>query len=328
MRTDRGLENDQSVGRGLSENLQSLPTSAVHRTRNTIGQLDKEMAQAEARPRRDGPTGYERDASAAQQPASDARPRPPPGQLGGAPPRESFFSTTTAPMRSDDLDDHDGPGSGEGKQKQRERRDSSHSVMGRGRPKPANSHSTSSRPSSFFSPDTPSVSDFGARRPSIELGGDGTAADWPRTREPGGMPDSHESEGQTAGQAPRSRPNSFFGMPSPGAENAFTFPQAGGGGGGAGASISTAESSGAGPERRSSFYALDDRRPSGSASQSLRTRHLAGGDDSGSGSHSSHEQPRVKYQQAPYAASRAASLYGMGSEGVYFSLKMPQQKAD
>lgn len=73
---------------------------------------------------------------------------------------------------------------------------------------------------------------------------------------------------------------------------------------------------GAGAEGGTSSPGDYSRAQTPSSSQHASMRHLPQGGDSGSGSHSSHDAPRQqqpRYHSAPYAASRAGSLYGISS---------------
>lgn len=109
------------------------------------------------------------------------------------------------------------------------------------------------------------------------------------------------------------RPSSFFGVSSsPGPESTYEDSQA----------RREEDSPGPETERRSSFYGLEEQFPPSSSTPDCRSPSLPNGlrnfqanNDSSSNSSLSHEAPRggVRYQTAPYAASRAASVHGMPS---------------
>ncbi|KAK4705004.1 uncharacterized protein P7C70_g1198, partial [Phenoliferia sp. Uapishka_3] len=254
---------------------------------------------------------------------SNARNLQPRHQSSSAP----FISTTTQPLPE------------EQNQQPRSASPAASSILNRGRPK--------SRASSFFGADTednnqPQNSNQQPRS-SSEWGRqdrEGANSEWTRG-------DAESDYGGGAGA--RSRAGSFFGVASasPGADGAFAFP------GSSSAQVEAGPSSGvrgvvgseqdpSGDQRRSSFYGLDAHLPStppaeerssyqlsSSANYANRTmQQQQNGGDSGSGSQASHDAPRgaaaganAKYHNAPYAASRAASLYGMptsvdGSSGL------------
>ncbi|GAA6037297.1 hypothetical protein JCM8097_008669 [Rhodosporidiobolus ruineniae] len=227
-----------------------------------------------------------------------------------------FYSTTTAPLR-----DHEEEGipSRPSHDHRRARKSSNNStttssVLARGRPKPApHPHA---RPSSFFDPDAAGGGDQGRG------GGDWTG---PAPRGVSG------GEGQGNGQQLDERRDSFFGIDGPrsaGLDSNFPEPD--------GATVTSPPeprtASDALQERRSSFYGLDAHAPPHPSGQVVPQRDYSSSpgrntpsneshrnlprhqSSSGSGSYSSHEQPnRPRYSQAPYAASRAASLYGFSS---------------
>ncbi|GAA6000147.1 hypothetical protein JCM10207_007878 [Rhodosporidiobolus poonsookiae] len=233
----------------------------------------------------------------------------PPHQL----PRQSgeFFSTTTAPLK-----DHDDRAP-RPRVDSRTRKSSggNSSVLARGRPKPP--PPPGARPSSFFGVDGQLASE--AARAGEEWGAPSD----------GGV---SACRGTGTADAGRARPDSFFGIEGPrsaGLESNFPADAVG-----PGDSASLAGMEPAGPpaplqERRSSFYGLDahlppqsndavaarddspgHQTPSNGSHRNL-PRHQS---SSGSGSYSSHEFPnRPRYSQAPYAASRAASVYGLSS---------------
>lgn len=244
------------------------------------------------------------------------RPPPPPKQARQHQPGP-FISTTTQPLPVD--------------VSPRQRRSSSvasSSVLNRGRPK--------AKASSFFgAPEgdddrsqSRQSSEFGGteRRASGEWGGAGR----------GGDAESDYDGGQ------RSRAGSFFGVStSPGPEHGFESAAQGDVGPASGARTTERGDEHDRGVKRSSFYGLDtnlprtpppvdDRQavqpPSGLPSGS-RTLYQANGGDSGSGSYSSHEvrgaQPAnaARYHNsAPYAASKAASLYGINASGDAYAL--------
>lgn len=217
---------------------------------------------------------------------------------GPVPDDNDFRSTTTQPLP---LQDEPRP---------RASSPSASSALNRGRP------ATTSRPSSFFGAD---AQDDYQPRTSSEWGGTERAAsaDWARG--------DNDSEREGA----RSRAGSFVGLPpSPGADSTFgdlKGPPLGPPLNGAGPAAAAKDDERA---RRSSFYGLEshippsnDERPSGPYSN--KNLHHQNGGDSGSGSLSSHDAPRGSaagaipryHTAAPYAASRAASLYGIASSG-------------
>lgn len=203
-----------------------------------------------------------------------------------------FFSTTTKPLPqlSHETHKHDDEDDAEEFPTRRRRTSSlnSSSVLDRGRP--------TSRPSSFFgATDLDSLSggnDFTGMN-SSEGSRELLSGDWDR--------DSQYRSATTGVVGDRERTSSFFGMPvsSSAASPVPLFE-------------SSSSSSHAMPvthssdHNRSSFYGLE--------TQGVPTRsYLASGGESGSESHSSHDltgPPRPSYHQAPYAASRAASVYG------------------
>ncbi|BGP14465.1 hypothetical protein JCM10213_004587 [Rhodosporidiobolus nylandii] len=254
-------------------------------------------------------------------PSSTMQPTPPPHQPGSAmPPRQSgeFFSTYSAPLR-----DHEEEGGARGYADRRARKSSAGSqatsVLSRGRPKPP--AAPSARPSSFFDPEGAEVGQLGDEfegRPGVGARGAGEgerAAD-----EDGGV---------------RARPDSFFGvdgaLPSAGLDSNFPSDAISPGDSNTVApSITPAPVlSGTAKERRSSFYGLDTHLPQPDPSRDYSpNRHAPSNPNSndshrnlprqqsssGSGSYSSHEQQsRPRYSQAPYASSRAASIYGFSS---------------
>ncbi|CEQ42793.1 SPOSA6832_04653 [Sporobolomyces salmonicolor] len=242
-----------------------------------------------------------------------------------------FFSTTTAPLR-DHEDDFDSstPYTADRRRRKTSAASVGSSVLEKGRSKAVSQ--AADRPSSFFGAESATGIDAG--RPSAEWNGPGaseggTGADW--------------RDGDSDYEGGRGRAGSFFGMSGPnstGVENAFPA-EAGEVSAAAGLHMDgeVAPRPGMMHERRSSFYGLDSHiqpQPSGSTvdpsrdsspgrqtppSQSIRNspvdrrRNANGGSSgSGSGSYSSHEFPnRPRYSQAPYAASRAASLYGIAA---------------
>ncbi|GAA5907374.1 hypothetical protein JCM6882_002820 [Rhodosporidiobolus microsporus] len=227
-------------------------------------------------------------------------------------PRQSgeYFSTTTAPLR-----DHEDLPSGRPSSDPRRRTTSgtsSTSVMARGRPKP--SQAPAARPSSFFGTDAQAAAE--AERVGGEWGADSG-------RGAGG------AEGQQEQDGGRRRPDSFFGMEGPrsaGLDSNFPAEVA------ADSATVNAPNTSSRPEamheRRSSFYGLDahvtpqpssvppsrEYSPGPSNDSHRNLPHQQSSSGSGSGSYSSHEHPnRPRYSQAPYAASRAASLYAYSS---------------
>ena len=205
---------------------------------------------------------------------------------GGSAPRSSndFYSTTTAPLRDDPRRPSPRPRTSSA--------GTSTSVLDRGRPK-----SNASRPSSFFNPES---TDDSVGQTSAECDGRGErgSGDW--------VEEEHLHEGG-------GRPSSFFGVSSsPGPESTYEDSQA----------RREEDSPGPETERRSSFYGLEEQFPPSSSTPDCRSPSLPNGlrnfqanNDSSSNSSLSHEAPRggVRYQTAPYAASRAASVHGMPS---------------
>ena len=236
-----------------------------------------------------------------------------------------FFSTTTAPLRDHE---QDAPLPSERRRKVSTNSISS-SVLDRPRPKPANrSEEPQARPSSFFGADA--TTEYDPARPSGEWQAEGaTSPSWQTTSagvEGNGLNGREGGQGEDIealydGQAPGE-------VSAQGRLVRQIVPTA---------STSTSNQPSEVQQRRSSFYGLDSHTPqqssrpptgdstpsrndSSPARQTLSSQSSSGVDrtrpqthnSSGSGSYSSHELPnRPRYSQAPYAASRAASLYGI-----------------
>ncbi|BGP46466.1 Chitin synthase 4 [Rhodotorula kratochvilovae] len=239
---------------------------------------------------------------------------------------QGFYSTTTAPLRDREAE-RPSPS-----QDPRARKPSGASsvaqgsVIDRGRPQAARqSLQQQQRPSSFF-------------------GVDGDArAQTPPHGGAGGRPQAVRgvsTDGEHGGAQNMGRANSFFGVEAPPDPRAHpstssAYPDAA-----PSSADPPARTDGYAP-RRSSFYGLDAQRPppvaaasaaprgedgspgretpSNASHRNLR-RGAGGSSGSGSGSHSSEahaqqqqQQQRARYSHAPYAASRAASLYGPSS---------------
>ncbi|GAA5991072.1 hypothetical protein JCM5350_005416 [Sporobolomyces pararoseus] len=222
-------------------------------------------------------------------------------------PPVEFYSTTTAPLR--DHEQEPIGGSGVGGEDTRRRKVSgnsiSSSVMDRPRPKPSRlNDQATSRPSSFYGIDA--NTEYEAGRPSGEWQGESNSSAWQGnrnveeldTRYNGRVEGDMTAVGTVRGGLPpppsssndlQQRRSSFYGLdshvqPSP--------PPTG---------VSTPSRNDPSPARQTQSSHSSSARP--------QTQHSSG---SGSGSYSSHELPnRPRYSQAPYAASRAASLYGI-----------------
>ncbi|GAA5974231.1 hypothetical protein JCM11641_003342 [Rhodosporidiobolus odoratus] len=231
-----------------------------------------------------------------------------------------FYSTTTAPLR-----DHEEDGTA-GRMRGRKSSAGSSggggSVLDRGRPRPAQPQAQ--RPSSFFGTGAPEPA-----HPSGDFDG----------RTEAGMRGASGTERGGGVEGGRPRPDSFFGVDggprSAGLDSNFPVDTIGPGDSATITSSYPEPADQVAPqERRSSFYGLDAHSPSvpqqklsveTSRDQSVGRnassneshpnlpRHQS---SSGSGSYSSHEHSsRPRYSQAPYAASRAASLYGFPNSG-------------
>ncbi|KAI5479667.1 Sel1-like and Tetratricopeptide-like helical domain containing protein [Pseudohyphozyma bogoriensis] len=225
-----------------------------------------------------------------------------------------FYSTTTKPLPADDFI------------RPRTSSIGATSILDRGRPpRPASR-------SSFFAPGEQQADVNGAR-------GAGGAGHW--DDDAAGVGRDSSDWARRPSEDTNGRPSSFFGMPaSPGPDANFRdLPAVAGGAPGPLASGSGS----AGPpaafeqiptthERRSSFYGFESFTPPPGTPSPLPA-HLANnsnsnnGGDSSSTSYSSHEAPRNgqgRYHSAPYAASRAASLYGIASEADRLDFPPPQ----
>jgi len=237
-----------------------------------------------------------------------------------------FYSTTTEPMRDHDQDRAvpDDPRSRPAPTSSS--LGSSGSVLDRGRPQaPRQSsqpqHHQQQRPSSFF----------------------GVEADQHGALAQGGAPGAPPLAPAVQGATTRARPADSAQSTAVGRTNSFFGVEAGGpreqqvvvDGPAAPTTLPSGQADGH-AARRSSFYGLDAARPSPvpagvAAANASREGNSPGRDTpstlshhnpssgSGSGSYSSdaHPQQRMRYSNAPYAASRSASLYGAGSgEGV------------
>ncbi|GAA5880510.1 hypothetical protein JCM16303_005410 [Sporobolomyces ruberrimus] len=226
-----------------------------------------------------------------------------------------FYSTTTAPLRDDEQEPIASPTAAPNEGDKRRLRKvsnnsiASSSVLERPRPRPPTRESDS-RPSSFYGIDA--NTDYDSTRPSREWEresntpwqGTALAAQRPGAAEEG---DNVEELQQYAkGRENQPSRSSFYGLeattpiqPSPPPTGVST--------------PVTTNRNEPSPARHtlssesSSSAALNGARP--------QTQHSSG---SGSGSYSSHELPnRPRYSQAPYAASRAASLYGGNNSGSF-----------
>lgn len=198
------------------------------------------------------------------------------------------------------------------------------SVLDRGRPKPAGRASLSDAAPSRNSSDGTRGMEEG--RPSSE---------WGR----GGESGLEQGGGGGDGEGDHGRRSSFFGLPhaqSAPVENAYLEYQresAGGGGGGA-VQVQSDEGPGQYEGRPSSFYGLEGYpTPPQTSSESspyhappsVKNFHHHQTTDSASGSSFSHEGHKntPKYHNAPYAASRAASLYGISSSASMMEPPVP-----
>ncbi|GAA5821451.1 hypothetical protein JCM11251_004629 [Rhodosporidiobolus azoricus] len=220
-----------------------------------------------------------------------------------------FFSTTSAPLRDNERENgvhrpHTDP------RRRTTSGTSSTSVMNRGRPKPA--PSPGARPSSFFGADAQTAAQSGR-----------VEGEW--------VPDPAQGVGAVDGQEDedggRRRPDSFFGMEGQRSAGLVSnFPSDANADSAAVNAPTLSARQDALHERRSSFYGLDahvapqsstvppSREYSPGPSNESHRNLPRNQSSSGSGSYSSHEHPnRPRYSQAPYAASRAASLYAYSS---------------
>ncbi|KAL8286511.1 hypothetical protein RQP46_004528 [Phenoliferia psychrophenolica] len=250
----------------------------------------------------------------------------------------SFISTTTQPLPGEpDATDS----------RPRTLSAASSSVLDRGRPK-------SRAASSFFNPDGERDPDHIAYRPSSDFGSQQQQDDRAASQQRDNWNRADSAGGSDYG-GQRSRTGSFFGLSSsPGPESSFANrggaeagPSSGAGasagGGGGGRAFERGDDAhnqngNGNNERRSSFYGIDghlpqtppgheDRHPP-AGHPVARTLYQSNGGESGSGSYSSHDNtPRAggaaqaaRYHSAPYAASKAASLYGINSQGDAYSL--------
>lgn len=237
------------------------------------------------------------------------------GPVAGATPngdssqhRGEFFSTTTAPLRDHEREPPTaGAIDSSGDRRRKGSTASSSNVIDRPRPKPTARTATEptpahqSRPSSFYGID-PNADYDGPRRER-----DALANTW----QPNPDPDAREMD-----------------RPYHEGQQEYARDVSGG-------RVAAAELQ----QRRSSFYGLDSQpvqpsppatgtsTPSRNDPSPPRTAHASANvrpqthNSSGSGSYSSHEVPnRPRYSQAPYASSRAASLYGISGSTSNFAM--------
>lgn len=278
-------------------------------------------------------------------PSSSSDRQYPPRQSSSSQPRPGqFFSTTTAPLRDREQEQPPRPSTS---QPGRSRKSSNNSIGGqssvlaRGRPKAAQLQQQQ-RPNSFFDP-------ANQAQPDAYPSGEGWNAQGGQGQQQGvsaGAGGEGGFEHQQGGA--RSRPDSFFGIEGPPSGGLHgSFPPEGVDDGSSVIPRGGAGELHQGQERRSSFYGLDAHLPPQTAAPPSRDyspspshpsndshrnlpRHQS---SSGSGSYSSHDNAgnplhRPRYSQAPYASSRAASLYNYGSAGQDPSPPPPAQLLD
>ncbi|GAA5834987.1 hypothetical protein JCM9279_007166 [Rhodotorula babjevae] len=231
-----------------------------------------------------------------------------------------FYSTTTEPLKDRDEDRAASADLRARKASTPSSLGSSGSVLDRGRPQaprpPSHQQQLEQRPSSFFGVDS---DQHGAL---AQGGAPGAPPLAPAVQGAG----SRARGGDGAQGAAVSRTDSFFGV-----ESAAPREQQVVDGPAATSNLPSGQADGH-AARRSSFYGLDAARPSPvpagvAAANASRegsspgrdtpstTSHHQPSSGSGSGSYSSdaHPHSRMRYSNAPYAASRSASLYGAGS---------------
>ncbi|GAA6059305.1 hypothetical protein JCM10212_005885 [Sporobolomyces blumeae] len=251
---------------------------------------------------------------------------------------DDFISTTTAPLRDSSEDRDSARPSFDYQQRQARPRTTSvspsvtSSVLDRPRPKPH--HSGAARPSSFFGAESTLDDDLAASRPSGDWNAEGgsaargSAVGAPWQRGLGDRDDEERIEASMAGPRGRVGQQNVAALDHgfPAAEPEVLAGSADGRPG--------SEADAYDHAKRSSFYGLEahvppmngvgrgDSPPRDSTtnpsapSTRPQTQHSSG---SGSGSYSSHSHDqtnRPRYSHAPYAASRAASLYGISGGAV------------